>query len=422
MLYFIIRDNYKPIDNNKLINPKNVIFIEKKYNNPIKILLLICKKLKPTDIICFIDQPNTIILEKDTDILKKYQLLIKEKKVNKSKILFSRLKKPSNIYEKYNQDKKFPRFGKFHIDTRLFIGNTKSIIKFWSVYDKSNMINNKNESNDVTTSYHSFVHKMALYPFSKTLINIDIKNEFFCNYSQIDSIIFNDKIVINNKTPPIVSGYELYNPITAKKQIFKFGKSYTNKFYDNTNGFDRIELILLILSLILMYMTEYKLLALVGVISIFNLIIHYQIFVKHQKSSYIKKIIYAFADFIHMSLLGFMFYLSLNYECDIKKTLILNTLYLGVILTFFIFKRCVLTIIENRILGIDTNYASMSIKKRISYFFSLYSKYELIKGNPTSNSEQWMKSNMYTIGLIILSNIYCLIRIMNKTTNITTNI
>ena len=83
-----------------------------------------------------------------------------------------------------------------------------------------------------------------------------------------------------------------------------------------------------------------------------------------------------------------------------------------VVLSFYIYKRCALTIVENQVLDIDANYATMSLKKRLMYFFSLYSKYELYKGTPKTNHEYWMKSNTYTIILIILSNLFCIIKIM----------
>jgi len=150
MLYYVVYDNSKLIDN-KLINSKNIIFIEKKYDNPIKMLLLILKrlKLKSDDIICFIGQSNTIIVDNEDNIIKKFNEAVLEynNNIKSDMVLFSRLKRPSNIYEKYNQDKLFPRFGKYHIDTRLFIGSVKSLINFWSAYESTNMkSNNSKES------------------------------------------------------------------------------------------------------------------------------------------------------------------------------------------------------------------------------------------------------------------------------------
>ena len=60
---------------------------------------------------------------------------------------------------------------------------------------------------------------------------------------------------------------------------------------------------------------------------------------------------------------------------------------------------------NSNILGIDTNYATMSLKKRVTYFLNLNSKYEFYKGTKKTNHEYWMKSNMYTVCFIILSNL-----------------
>lgn len=422
MLYFVIYDNIKKI-NNKDINLENVIFIKKKYKDPIKILLLICKKLKPDDIICFINQYNTIVLDTEENIIKKFNETIKTYNMNKTNhILFSKLKKPLNIYEKYNQDKMFPRFDNYHIDTRLFIGSVNAISNFWIEYDKN--LNQKN-------SYHSFVHNMALDPILNTnkknsnnfklivketkKVKIDILNKFFYNYSDRDSIIFNNKIIINGETPLIVSGYDFLTSSYLSfnnKPILKFTNNnlkISNNFYNYKSN--KLEIITLIVLLTLLNMSKYKLLVFIGSLALLGEILHYQILIKHYKIKDLRKFIYTIIDFIHMCLLGGMFYLLFNYDCNTKQILFLNTVYLMVIVTFFIYKRCALTIVENKILGIDTNYATMSLKKRVTYFLNLNSKYEFYKGTKKTNHEYWMKSNMYTVCFIILSNLFCLIKL-----------
>lgn len=420
MLYYVIYDDYVKIKN-KFIDQKNIIFISKKYKNPIQMLLIICKKLKSNDIICFINQPNTIILDNETTILNKFYLTLSEYKLNVSKhILWSKLKKPKNILEKYSQDKSWPRFGKYHVDTRLFIGSVKAINTFWKPYvkqrsDKTNKINKTNEENN---SYHAYVHSIASYPFVTNLIKIDWANKFFYNYSYSDSLIFNDKIIINNETPKIISGREFLNtyyPTLIDKPIL-INISNTNIILKKNNFYkyksNIIEISAIITLLIMLFISKKKLFVLISGLALIWEIMHYQILIKHIKAKAMRKLLYVIIDFMHMCLLGGMFYLLFNENCNTKQILFLNTTYLFVVLTFFIYKRCALTILENYVLGINTHHATMSLKKRVTYFFSLVTKYEFFKGNPKVNLEYWMKSNMYTVSLIIMSNLTCILRLI----------
>lgn len=414
MLYYIIYDEYTKIKN-KLIDQKNVIFISKKYTNPIKMLLIICKKLNVNDIICFINQPNTIILDDETAILNKFYNTLSEYKLNKSKhILWSKLKKPNNILEKYNQDKSWPRFNKYHVDTRLFIGSVKAINTFWKPYIKQ--LNDP--KNKETKTYHSYVHSIASYPYATNFVKIDWANKFFYNYAYSDSLIFNDKIIINNETPNIISGREFLNTyyptIISKPILINISDQNIvlkkNNFYKYKSNIFEISVIIVLL--LMLFMAKNKLFVFISGIAFIWEIMHYQILIKHTRTKVMRKILYIVVDFIHMCLLGGMFYFLFNENCNTKQILFLNTSYLLVVLTFFIYKRCALTILENYILGINTDYATMSLKKRVTYFLSLVTKYEFFKGNPKINLEYWMKSNMYTVSLILLSNLSCIIRLI----------
>lgn len=183
-----------------------------------------------------------------------------------------------------------------------------------------------------------------------------------------------------------------------------------NNFYKYKSNI--FEISMLIILLIILFMSKNKFFALISGIAFIWEIMHYQILVKHMRTKAMRKMLYIIVDFLHMCLLGGMFYLLFNENCNTKQILFLNTTYLFVVLTFFIYKRCALTILENYILGINTHYATMSLKKRVTYFLSLVTKYELFKGNPKINLEYWMKSNMYTVGLILLSNLSCLVRLI----------
>jgi hypothetical protein len=424
MLYYVICDNYEIYKNNKIIkqfiDPKNIIYIDKKYKNPIVLLLIICDKLKPNDIVCFIDQPNTILLKNNGETENNFYKTASEYGFNiKKDILWSKFKKPQNAYEKYSQDKSFTRFGNHHIDTRLFIGTVNAITSFWKPYGKlfnehkyyfnkkqKKVLENKPKKNQ--PSYHSYVHSYVHNIKRNYQIKIDYVNKFFYNYSNKDSIIFTDKIIVNNELPCIISGFELLNihcPTIIGKPIFKI-KNASTKFYNYKSN--KFEIFIILMAFLLTYFVKNKLFFLMINLLVLLEIIHFNLFTKHINRNAVRKISYTIIDFMHMVLIGMIFYLSLNFECNKTKLLVLNLIYLSIILSFFIYKRCALSILENYVLKIDNNFGTMSLKKRLKYFFDLNSKYELIKGTPESNHNNWIKANTYTITLILLSNLICL--------------
>ena len=91
--------------------------------------------------------------------------------------------------------------------------------------------------------------------------------------------------------------------------------------------------------------------------------------------------------------------------------LLLNSLYLFILFLFGIFKKCVLSIIENKILGLDYNYNRIDPFNRIKYFFDMNTIYKPSPGNNTIN---WLNGNILVIFLIFCLNIFCLLKIYNK--------
>jgi hypothetical protein len=119
-------------------------------------------------------------------------------------------------------------------------------------------------------------------------------------------------------------------------------------------------------------------------------------------------------DFFHTTITIFiilLIFLSLNLECNIFKLLLLNSFYLSILFLFSIFKRCILSIIENRILGLDENCSRIDPSTRIKYFFDMNTKY---KTSPGSNTINWINGNRLVIFLIFCLNTFCLLKIYNK--------
>ena len=75
-------------------------------------------------------------------------------------------------------------------------------------------------------------------------------------------------------------------------------------------------------------------------------------------------------------------YLVIFSDCNNNKLLLLNILYLTTLFFFFIHKKCILTIIENKILNNDKDSIPISFPYRIKHIINntkyvIYSEYKV---------------------------------------------
>jgi hypothetical protein len=354
-------------------------------------ILDFCKTKNANDIICAIDGFDTVVLSSPDEILNKYKSL-------KYDIVFSKALNPNNTIIKYGQDKLFGRCNNYNLNAGMYIGNAKALIDFWKDIDY----------NDDEQTYATKICRES----SNINVGIDINNILFYNYSKIDNIKISDnRILLNNIYPCVISapGNHNINHILSKIGYtnlpdIKFDYNYRIKTYLK---YFKLEILYILLSILILYYSKNKYLAISACFILFLELIHYELYVKHINQKQIYKYVYVLLDLFHISIIYCIFYLFLNFNCDIKKLLLLNTIYSFILLLFFYFKKCILTELENKVLGIDSDFGSVSRKKRLNYFFDIEETYTSTKGN---NTIQWLEGNKLIILCIFILNIYCLIK------------
>jgi len=134
----------------------------------------------------------------------------------------------------------------------------------------------------------------------------------------------------------------------------------------------------------------------------FSTFLEYELNVKHYSIPVFHTILYLTIDIVHVSIFLISTYLILTSGCNFKKIILLNTLFLMILFSFFHFKICVLTLLQNKL--IKKNIAWTGPFQRISYFFDTEQPY--IEKNPTM--KKWINSNKISCFFIILANLYCL--------------
>ena len=144
-------------------------------------------------------------------------------------------------------------------------------------------------------------------------------------------------------------------------------------------------------------------------IFIILLFIEYELKFKHSDIALQNKIIALLIDAFHLFIQFFVLYLLINFNCNIKKLIFLNIFYLSIVFLFYVFKTCILSILQN-ILTRETTVWS-GIDTRIQYFFNLNQPYinnTIYDDNRKINS--WISGNKFIIIAIIALNVYSIIK------------
>jgi hypothetical protein len=105
----------------------------------------------------------------------------------------------------------------------------------------------------------------------------------------------------------------------------------------------------------------------------------------------------------------FLLFLIINFNCNVKKLIFLNIMYLSIVFLFFIFKSCILSILQN----ILTKEATIwnGIDYRIKYFFNSNKPYVI---NTIYNDDRiiqsWISGNKLFILALIGLNTYFFVK------------
>ena len=300
----------------------------------------------------------------------------------------------SSVRVKYIQDKLFGKCKQARLNSGLFIGTAKSIIHFWEEF--------MNTDDDQTYA----TNRCASIDYLK----IDTDQTLFYNYSSADSIHIHDKSVhINNKHVSIIScpGNNDINHILSQLKynnlpIIKYDVMYRVKQY--ARHFIP-EFILFILLGYVLYRNQ-TMITTAFMVCIF-VFMEYELYIKHMDISKFRKLSYLILDGIHIIVLFVLVYLFLNFDCNLFKLMCLNLFYACIVLFFFIFKRCILTIWANKLTN-TVNVPWNSPQHRLKYLFSVHEQYSPISVPKKMLTVLWINSNKPFFFSIIALNAICL--------------
>ena len=312
------------------------------------------------------------------------------------------------------------------------MGTAKIIRKFWSPF-----INDKSiENDDQIYATNVCINKKDIRVY------IDINYDIFYNYSHGDEElikIINNKLYLSENNILVLSGPgkgKLENILKelgiklekTKKENPKFiTEIVLSSIYKHHHNFifEILFITLLIYSIFgssiimkkhFLTISFRKWLYIILFIS-FTTYIEYVAFIRNVQISIFDKSLYLGMDFFHMFIVFISYllvYLIFSQKNKINYLLILNIKYLIVLLLFFIYKKCILTMFSSKIVKTDIRFAPLY--NRFMYLFDLDYNYDQTM-NKEDSLHAWINGNKFLVGVLIITNIYVLLYVNRKLIN-----
>ena len=387
--------------------PSGTVLIE---TFPVKVDATVnfCQNINPQDVVCFIDGFDSVILESKKEILSRFQQMNK-------RVIFSRASNKITIRTKYIQDKLFGNCNNNRLNTGMYIGYAQDIIDIWEGFS-----NNNDDQKFITTKCQREKH------INK--ISIDLDNYIFYNYSPNDHLkVIKQKLYIDNNSNSccIISspGDQDINKILSEigfKKIPKVQKQIVRRFTTYFKNFIP-EFLLFIVVIIIFALFKVNIYLILFIVTIIFTFLEYQLKVKFFQIPTYKKVLYTAIDFAHLFISSLFYILVfqllwkiIHFQCDLKILFLLNIIYLITLALFFKYKRCIISIINERISPESKGWKS--VQSRVGYFFDqkpYFNRDKLSKGRENFTLK-WMNGNIIIIIAITIVNIYYFILMKTK--------
>ena len=372
-----------------------------------------CQQVNPQDVVCFIDGFDSVVLESKKEIFERFL------KLNK-RIIFSKASNKITVRTKYIQDKLFGNCNNNRLNTGMYIGYAKDIIDIWTGFTSNNddqkFITNKCQTNQGDNN-----------------ISIDLNNYIFYNYSPNDKLkVFKEKLFIDNKPDSICiissPGDQDINKILFQlnfKNLPQVKKQVKRRFLTYFQNFIP-EFLLLIVVISIFLIFKINIYLILFVITIIFTFLEYQLKVQFFKVDNYKKVLYIIIDFIHLFISSLFYILVfqllwqiIHFQCDLKLLFLLNIIYLITLALFFKYKRCIISIVNERISPESKGWKS--VQSRVGYFFDQkpYFNRDTTPEGGQNFTLKWMNGNIIIITAITIVNIYYFILMKTKKCKVT---
>lgn len=357
-----------------------------------------CKKVKSDDIVCVVDGFDTLILESSDEILKRYKELDKD-------LVFS---VGAAVDQKYFLDRVFGTCDGKRLNAGMYMGKAGSIINLLEDLKKG-----EDDQRYVTAKCSEgkeiFIDEDS-YLFYNYSIHDKIHvrdNKLFLNDNKVNTCIISSP---GNKDIGFILkelGYKNIPVVKIETDIVRRIKTYSTIFIPD---------ILLIATIIAIFYYGGGLTSLIPYfISVLLIFIFMEFFLKtiHLPISNNRKALYTMLYTFHWTVIFIIYYLIIvlindiiHNRCNLNLFLLSNMCLLIVTFFFLIYKRCILSIWEEKASGVERY-------NRIFQYF-LNDKPYMHKIRNKNNTNAWMNGNIFSFFIMGLINLYILIKLLMK--------
>lgn len=368
-----------------------------------KEFLKYCKSLQENDIVCFIDGFDTIALSNVKELESKFRKL-------KQNIVCSKAGNTSAFISKYIQQKIFTKCNSYRVNSGMIIGYNKQLQQYLEKY-----VNSDIEDDQIFLIYECQKNNN---------IYVDNDNILFYNYCETDTYtVVNNRLYVNNNYPCFVSGPLCKNMNGILDQL-----NYKNLPNIQCNNLQRLSIYISMFNSEIVFLISVAFVLfckqisnskkVIIIILMLMTLFEYELYVKHLRNvKKINKFFYILVDLLHnattimvvSSFIYFarkMIFFETYNKSNYNELLMLNSFYFIIIVLFIFFKRCFLTLIGNRILGINELSIYVPIYDRINRIYKDTYDIKYIKNDNSSLSIKWLNGNFYMLIILIIINIY----------------
>ena len=363
-----------------------------------------CRSLRdPNELVCFVDGFDSVVLVKSAELEAKYRRLFD------GAVVLSKCMRPSGPLLKYGQAKLFGTCGGVAANSGMYMGPAAALADFWEGMKRG----------DDDQEYASRVCRKGA---PRTAI--DTEHALFYNYSPVDKLGYpgGGRLAVGAERPCVVSapaGRDINHvlrrlgfpadrlPLVRPDPVYRI-KTYAHEFV--------IEMVAIIVIVGLFVVSENRLLAAAAAFLIATQLIAYQAFIRHMDVPGPRKALYFAIETAHVAFIMYMYYLFYNPGCDLRKLLLLNALYAGIVLLMTIFKRCIVNVLADRVTGVTQPHLSP-----FRVFGFLFGPDAPVPDQRAAGdvddamrcklSRMWMDGQRVPAAVLVLLNAWCLFRL-----------
>ena len=351
-----------------------------------------CRSLPPTDIVCFVDAFDTVMLTDASTLIERYHSF-------GVPFVISQTVNTTTVKGKYIGNKLFGLCRRIGINSGMFIGTAEAIVRFWGGMTR--------KLDD------QFYATQVCARSTESEVAIDVDRKLFYNYSSSDPLLQPPMLPCFVSAP----GNRDMTPLLVQLGFddlpdIKFGASrtaYVIKTYLTQFSPEIVLVLTLIAGFLLLPTNGVTVIMAITAVGVF---LQYVLCVRHFQISTLCKLMYLIVDAAHLVIILTIIYLCTNIECSVRKLMVLDALYFVVLVCFIYFKKCILTEIANYLANdmvADPKWNSPL--HRALYFLE---RDRPFVHTDTTTIKSWIDGQYWSVVVICLLNLYCTWHILRR--------